>query len=86
KNEGRLDTKGLVVAGAGLAGLTAISLLGLTMPEQRFSLLVMVASTLILLGIGILVKREKLAPEAGNREEAAGWLERLLGGPGRNPV
>lgn len=86
QNEGRLETGGLFVAVAGLAGLAAISLMGLTMPEQRFSLLVMVASTLVLLGAGILVKREKLAPETGNREEAADWREGLQGGPGRNPV
>lgn len=83
---GRLDTRGLLVAVTGLAGLAAISLMGLTMPEQRFSLAVTLASTMVLLGAGILVKNKKLARETGAREGAASWLERLLGGPGRNPA
>ncbi|MGI9860019.1 amino acid permease [Moorella naiadis] len=89
QNEGRLEIGGLFVTVTGLAGLVVVSLMGLTMPEQRFALVVMVISTLALLGAGCLVKRGEQAPAVtavGNKERAGGWLERLLGSLRRNQV
>ncbi|OAT79337.1 amino acid permease [Desulfotomaculum copahuensis] len=73
KNNGRMEWSGFLVAAAGLAALVLISILGLKVPEQRFSFVFTVVSVVVLLGIGKLVKKEretKGGPDGGDPQYA----------------
>lgn len=80
KNNGKMEWSGFLVAFVGLAALLFISILGLKVPEQRFSFIFTVVSVVVLLSLGKLVKKEKTkgGPDKGMVRYAS--LDRA-GGP-----